>query len=455
MIHRFKFLLLIFGVASLVWAASEGIRPLLVNRVDESKRAAGIVVGGINPAGREVICYGKFDKERSEEVNGDTIFELGTTTEVFTSLLLADMVERGEVKPDTPVADLLPAKTRVPEREGKKITLLDLSMHLSGLPRMPENMTPKDYGNIYADYSPAKLFDFLAAYRLKRDIGEKYEYSNLGAGLLGYALARKAGKTYEELVRKRILEPLEMKDSGITLTAEQKKRLSPGHDPGLEPAENWDFDALAGCGALRTTANDMLKFLAANLELTDTPLKAALRRMRSVKHESSEPDLEVMMGWLRSRKYDTDIVWHSGNSAGYWSFVGFDAGNKLGMVVLSNTYLNVNDIGFHAIDQRWPITKLEPRPPHTEIKLDPKVLANYVGEYRINPSYSFTVTLEKGHLYAQVPTQPRFELFAEQEGVFFLKVIEATMTFEKDASGTITTMYLMQEGRTTRATKVK
>ena len=117
--------------------------------------------------------------------DGDTVFEIGSITKVFTSLILADMVERGEVKLDDPVSKFLPASVTVPSRNGRQITLLDISMQISGLPRMPNNMKPADPENPYADYDPAKLYEFLSGYTLQRDIGEKYEYSNLAVGLLG------------------------------------------------------------------------------------------------------------------------------------------------------------------------------------------------------------------------------------------------------------------------------
>src|ERR1700680_63439 len=168
-------------------------------------------------------------------------------------------------------------------------------MQISGLPRLPDNMKPADSANPYADYDAAKLYEFLPRYKLTRDIGEKYEYSNLAVGLLGHALSLKAGMSYEQLVRSRILEPLGMTSSSVTLSDSQKKPLATGYDPALNTVKNWDLDALAGAGALRSTANDMLKFLAANLELTDSPLKPAMRRMRAVRRETGSPGVSIMM----------------------------------------------------------------------------------------------------------------------------------------------------------------
>jgi D-alanyl-D-alanine-carboxypeptidase/D-alanyl-D-alanine-endopeptidase len=212
-------------------------------------------------------------------LDGDTVFEIGSVTKVFTSLLLADMVQRGEVALTDPVAKYLPPGIKMPERGGRQITLQDLATHTSGLPRLPPNLAPKDPANPYADYSVEQLYQFLSSYQLTRDIGSQYEYSNLGGGLLGHALARRAGMDYGALVRSRICEPLEMKSTGITLSAGMKARMAVGHDRSLDAVENWDLPALAGAGGLRSTANDLLTFLAANLGYTKSVLAPAMSAM--------------------------------------------------------------------------------------------------------------------------------------------------------------------------------
>jgi Beta-lactamase class C and other penicillin binding proteins len=162
-------------------------------------------------------------------VDGDTIFEIGSATKVFTSLLLADAVKRGEVALTDPVAKYLPAEVKVPERAGRKITLVDLATHTSGLPSVPSNLAPKNPANPYAGYTVQQLYDFLSTYQLSRDIGAQYDYSNLGVGLLDNALSRRAGVDYETLVQTRITRPLGMKSTSIALSEEQKRRLASGH----------------------------------------------------------------------------------------------------------------------------------------------------------------------------------------------------------------------------------
>ena len=267
------------------------IRKILVERIDAFHMGVGIVVGVIDPQGRRVVAYGSLNQGDSRPLNGDTIFEIGSVTKVFTSLLLSDMVQHGEVALADPVAKYLPADVKVPERGGRVITLVDLSTHTSGLPRLPSNLLPKDPANPYADYTVEQLYQFLSSYQLTRDIGAQFEYSNLGGGLLGHALARRAGMDYEALVRSRISSPLGMSSTGITLTPEMKGRLAVGHNDKLTAVPNWDLPTLAGAGALRSSANDLLTFLGANLGYVKSPLAPAMAAMLSVRRPPALPDL--------------------------------------------------------------------------------------------------------------------------------------------------------------------
>ena len=206
------------------------VHQILVDRIDIYKKSTGIVVGVLTPQGSRVVACGTFDDDQDKRVpSAESVYEIGSNSKVFTSLLLMDMVQRGEVKLDDPVSKYLPKTVHMPARNGKEITLLDLAMHVSGLPRMPSNFAPKDPDNPYADYTVQQMYDFLSSYQLTRDIGEKYEYSNLAVGLLGNTLALRAGTDYETLLRTRILQPLGMSSTGIVLTSDMRARLVPGH----------------------------------------------------------------------------------------------------------------------------------------------------------------------------------------------------------------------------------
>lgn len=443
------------AIASLLYGAASQIQSLLINRVDEGQKVVGIVVGTVGPDLRELVPYGLVAKDQKATVNGDTVFEIGSLTKVFTSVILADMAVNGEVKLDTPVASLLPSSVTVPQRNGKQITLLDLAMHVSGLPRMPPGFKPADMSNPFASFDTRQLYTFLSGYKLPRDIGEHYEYSNLGAGLLAHALTRKAGMSYSELLRIRILDPLGMTSTSIQLSEDQKRRLAPGYDGALLPAKNWDFDALAGAGALHSTANDLLKFLAANLELTTTPLTRAMRLMRTVHHSTDSPDMEVMMGWHLWKRYGARIVWHNGVTGGYWSFIGFDPEKKIGAVVLSNTRFDNDAIGLHLIDRDWPVEKLDPPKPRVEREVDPAILSRYVGVYRFGPDYTVQVSLEYGRLWVRDTSDKALEMAAEKDNEFFFKTMDVQVTFLTDSSGKATKMILHVNGEDSVGVKVQ
>jgi serine-type D-Ala-D-Ala carboxypeptidase/endopeptidase len=160
------------------------IRQILIDRIDAQKQGVGIVVGVVGPTGRHVVVHGRLAKDDPRPLDGDTVFEIGSVTKVFTSLLLIDMAKRGELALTDPVAKVLPAGVKMPERDGTQITLQDLATHTSGLPRLPGNLVA-NLANPFADYSVEQPYRFLSDFQLTRGIGSQYEYSNLGGGLLG------------------------------------------------------------------------------------------------------------------------------------------------------------------------------------------------------------------------------------------------------------------------------
>ncbi|MGK2856647.1 MAG: serine hydrolase [Thermoanaerobaculia bacterium] len=420
-----------------------GIRRILVDRIDVQIQGVGIVAGVIDESGRRVVAHGTFDDD-ARTVDGDTIFEIGSATKVFTSLLLADAVERGEVALDDPISKYLPAGVKVPERGGK-ITLLHLASHTSGLPRLPANLAPKNMENPYADYTVALLYEFLSSYKLPRDVGSLYEYSNLGAGLLGHVLALRAGSDYETLVRERITGRLSMESTTMTLGGALKSKLAPGHDRERKRVPNWDFIALAGAGALRSSTNDMLAFLSA--AIFDSPLSAAFASTLKPRHATATPGSEIALGWHISKRPGGEIVWHNGGTGGYRSFIGFDPKRRTGVVVLANMFTEsgVDDIGMHLLDSSVPLAAA-PKP-RKEIAVDAATLAHYVGLYELAPGFILTVTREGNRLFTQATGQPKVEVFAESATEFFLKVTDAQLTFVLDEAGEATSLVLHQGGR--------
>jgi serine-type D-Ala-D-Ala carboxypeptidase/endopeptidase len=444
--------------------SADEIREILVRRIDQQKQAVGIVVGVIDLNGRRIVAYGNLANVASGDLtnkdtrtlDGDTIFEIGSVTKVFTSLLLADMVNRNEVALDDPAAKYLPEEVKMPERNGKSITLLDLSTHTSGLPRLPSNMKPKDLRNPYADYRVDDLYQFLSGYELPRDPGSEFEYSNLGGGLLGHVLACRAGTDYESLIGTRITQPLGMPDTGITLSSSMKHRMATGHTAMLAPTANWDVPTLAGAGALRSSANDMLTFLEAFLGYKESPLAPAMKAMFEVRRPTGQGKGEIGLGWIIYSADGREIANHDGGTGGFRSWVGYDPKERIGVVVLSNgTRSGVEDIGLHLLNPKFPLANPEPPKQRTEIPIDPKLLDNYAGRYQVTPNLIFEVTRDGDRLFAQGFAQvngqdlalPKFELFAEGEKNFFARVADHQITFETGPEGRARSLILNRAGR--------
>jgi serine-type D-Ala-D-Ala carboxypeptidase/endopeptidase len=473
------------GAASYVPPSNAVIRAILAERIDVGRLSVGLIGGLRTPDGRRLATYGSADTPANQRpasdtpasgapvgqrpasdtsasgvpvgrpLDGDTVFEIGSITKVFTALLLADMVERGEVALDDPVAKYLPtampAGVSLATHNGKPITLLDLATCTSGLPNMPDNFAPRDQANPYADYTVAQLYVFLNGFVPRFDPGTHYEYSNLGFALLGHALALRAGRSYEDLVIERICAPLGMDSTRITLSPSMRGRLAQGHDSGLDPVPNWDLPTMAGAGALRSTANDLFTFLEVCLGLHETRLAPAFARMLTVRRHAGA-QMDVAFGWFVASRHDDEIVWKSGETGGYSSFIGYSTKSRLASIVLSNANNLNSDLGFHLINPAYPLAKL-----HRQVAIDPARLATYVGSYAITTDFFLTITQRDGRLFVTATDQATYELFPESETDFFLRVVDAQITFERSTDGhrPAPALVLHQNGRDRRGGRLR
>lgn len=351
----FAFVVLLSVAASAIAITKEQV-DAIVKPAAEVARLDRVAVGVIDANGRAVYGYGK------NSTDGKTVFEIGSISKVFTASLLAEMVQRGEVKLNQPVRELLPAGVKVPAKDGMEITLVHLSDQTSGLPRLPTDLDPADITNPYVDYTPAKLYESLALIKLTRKPGEAFDYSNLGVGLLGHALSLKGERSFEALLIERICKPLGMNDTTVTLRNDQRARLAKGHDAVGFELPNWDFDALASAGGIRSTADDMLIFLAANLQMIDAPVAKALA-MTHARRAATDEDGDIGMNWFIGTR--TGARWHDGMTGGYASFAAFVPDKKVGVVVLCNTAGGMVDTIGRQLIQAMLGEEVEPIQPTT------------------------------------------------------------------------------------------
>lgn len=365
----------------------------------EGEWVSGLVVGLADSRGPRVYAYGTID--------GDSVVELGSVTEVFTGLLLADAVQRGLVALDDPVRKYLPPEVSFPE----EITLRHLATHTAGLPRRPDNFAPADLTDPYADYTVAKLHEYLGRFRPQTPPGETFAVSNLGIALLAQVLA----PDYETTLRERILEPLGMRHTGITIEG-----LAQGHDGDLVAVGPWSFGAFAGAGGLRSTANDLLALLGANLGYLESSIDAALAFARTPLTD------RMALGWQIME--DGRTLWRTGQTGGCRSFLALDPDAGLGVVVLSDTSSDVVDqIGRVALGRQEAV---ELRP---TVELSTYLLDLWVGRYRLERGLYLEVKREEDHLVLISPDEPPARLYAASAVDFYVRVSDLQITFRDDA----------------------
>lgn len=421
------------------------IRKILEDRVADisgKEDGMGIVVGIISPQGRRVIAYGHRDRGDSRPLDGDTAFEIGSVSKVFTALLLADMVQRGEIALDDPVDKYLPAGTRIPDRNGRKITFLDLATHTSGLPFMPDEVPV--YGDPTTNYGDGQLYQFLGRYQLTRDPGTEWDYSNIGYWLLGQALAHRAGTSYEDLLNTRVLAPLKMKSTAIPprLPTGLSAAVAVGHDASMQRSPAFSdvsiYSSMPAAGGIVSTVNDLLVFLASQMGYERSPLNSSMKTML----DSQRPidNNQQGLGWVVTGKPGDQLIMHDGGTWGFASYVAWDPSSRIGVVVLSNQQTSVNDIGLHLLRAASHVERVA-QAKHTEIKLDSTALDSYIGQYEAKYVGVFKITLDHGSLAIQLPSDwglPKFQLHPEDRREFFVSEFPIHVIFQLTPDGAVT-----------------
>lgn len=302
----------------------------------------GLAFGYVNVEESDIICLGTTSSDKKQPVDRQTIFEMGSVTKVFTVLLAQQQLAKDGLSLETPISKLLPAETLAPDLFKNGVTCLNLVLHNSGLPRMPSNMNPADQLQPYDGYTAQNLYEFLATHTLEIKPGKRYSYSNLGTGLLGHLMEVYRKKSFFSLLHENILEPLKMPDTLVELPETLRSRMAQGyyHDEkdGLTPVPAWKFGVLAGCGALKTTSDDFLTFLRANLSPDMSPIGNLLRESHQIQFDCEENNLKMCLGWHCFDQNQVQFIWHNGGTYGFSSFMGFSPEKRFGFFILANSF---------------------------------------------------------------------------------------------------------------------
>jgi CubicO group peptidase (beta-lactamase class C family) len=301
----------------------------------------GVMVGIFLNGQRRVFSYGSKTRNGNDPPDGDTVFEIGSITKTFTCTMLAEMVLNGLIDLDDAVGGYLPAdKVTLPTFNGAELTFLHLATHSSGLPRMPDNFDDAvtDPADPFAAYTEDHMFAFLNGHTLEFTPGVQCMYSNLGMGLLGLTLCKINGASYEILLQEKIFNRLGMTNSSLFLTDQQRSNMATGHNEGLQPVSMWTAaDCFQGAGFIKSSVNDMFKYLEANLGVSDTALSAAIL----LAHETAA-DIDcgegIGLGWFYDQLGDGQvIIWHNGGTGGQSAYFGFNKSLSTGVIILCNT----------------------------------------------------------------------------------------------------------------------
>ncbi len=417
-------------------AADAPLRPLLDARLKDD--GVALVAGRLQ--GGEASFDGA--ARTGPRPDADSRFEIGSITKTFTALLLADAVVRGDLKLDGAVEAALPDSLRLRDSAGAPLRWRDLATHRSGLPRLATNMTPARPDDPYADYDWASLQLFLKGWQPAVARDSRYEYSNLGFGLLGHALALREGTDYATLLTRRVLQPL-----GLTAhLGFDDTGLLPGHDAQGRPVPAWHFGSTtAGAGALRGSARGLLRYAQAALGDFEHPLREAFALCLQRQGAGPAPANPVGLAWILASLNGHPLATHDGGTAGFSSSLWLDPTRGRASVVLANAQVPVGDLALHVLDEAAPLRDLSATR-QAAVALSAEELRPLSGGYALNPRFKLTVRADGSRLFAQATGQGEFELFAKAPRRFFAKVTSLEIEFDADLAA----LTLFQGGATLR-----
>jgi CubicO group peptidase (beta-lactamase class C family) len=371
-----------------------------------------------------------------------TVFEIGSISKVFTGLLLAQAVERGDLKIDAALGDLKPAGVTL-GRDIGALTLRQLVTHQACLPSLPPDLkATANSPNPYAHYSPDRLWAALSAYKLSRPAPCAMDYSNWGVATVAEVLAAHYGKTFAELVRERITAPLKMTETSVA-DGSDTANLTPGFDND-EKVDAWTFQAFAGAGGIRSTASDMLRFGAAILAGKAGPLGAAAERM--VLPLGAFPGGEIGYALFVRGEAGDRLYFHDGLTAGFRSTLAIlPAAREVLVVMASNSMAQVTPVVLNLESEHFGAAggASEASPPAAPTA---PVLSDYSGVFRIDDRSAFTFVAQDGALYGRLTGQSFQVLTATGPDAFSLASVGARFAFRRDAQGRVAEVELAQAG---------
>jgi serine-type D-Ala-D-Ala carboxypeptidase/endopeptidase len=348
----------------------------LVKPYLESRQNQTVAIGLIRHGEKQIIYVGSRLDAHGNQI-ASPIFEIGELSSLFTTTLLARMAILGEVNIETPVQQLMPGQ-RLPvyqklncepvglnnslyacdplwDDQVISLVLCNLATHTAGFPRNPLHLNvllhPR---NPFARYHQKQLYRYLNNHPIGFTNGFTYQYSHNGISLLGHSLSLHAATGYEDLLEHKVLLPLQLSDSKVTLTAAQRSRFLQGYSGKGKTTPAWDVDILAPSAGIHSTIEDMLQFLSVQLGEIHRewlPTVKLAHNPREIIRQHELAGSETGLGWLSTHVpgLSNKVTWMAGLTGGFASYIGFVEESQTGVVILSNRAIPILDIGMEAL----------------------------------------------------------------------------------------------------------
>jgi len=415
--------------------------------------ATGNFMGAVLVArGDEVLFqggYGKADLELDVPNTPESVFRIGSLTKQFTAAAILQLQDQGRLNVNDTVDRYLPDFPH-----GSEITVHQLLNHSSGI---PDSLA--SYGAEWRQaHTPDEMIGQAAGQPLEFTPGGQYKYCNICYVMLGCIVEKVSGQSYAEYMAEHIFQPAGMTATGIDEAGPVVPHRAAGYTwdgQTYRNAEFVDMSNVGGAGILNSTVGDMYKWDRALY--TDAVLSAAAREAYFAPSVSMGEGTSSAYGWRIMDTPEHTLAVHGGEVNGFVTFVIRDPATQLYVIVLSNVENPaVQDVaqGLAAIAYGEPYD-MPGQPPAVEaVEVDPAVLQKYAGSYQVSADITFTITAEAGHLFAEVPNQPKFEIFPTSETEFFAKIADIKLHFEVGADGAVTELVIHEGGQEIHAAKV-
>lgn len=361
--------------------------------------------------------------------DGDTRFQIGSITKVFTHLLLAEMDAAGVVRYGQKIGELLPKSFEPRNGKVRDITFESLATHASGLPRLPGNLATDDLVDPYGKYDEQALLAGLEIARDKQLLGNFYTYSNFGVGLEGHLLGKIDGGGYRKAVTTRVIAPLRLEHTAFDAGENAAHAVSGGKEV---PA--WKFqDALAGAGAIWGSAGDLARLVQVYLGTHEHQLRHDVKRDLEVAKQSDAGPFETTRVWHVARAGKHPIYWHNGGTVGFHSFVGFRPDTSRGVAILVSGDADPTDAGLQALGATQPKAR--------KMDIDRAI----TGQYRFDDKFGIGILEQQGVLAAQATGQGPLGLHKVGEDWYANGEVDASIHVIRD-KGAVTGIELVQGG---------